>query len=106
MPSAQRPRLGVFAPGGLLSNDDEAVGNLGAIAQRTAQRRADVLLARPLVVDPRRRPEGWAMPDVLTVMAVQQGDPIAGVIALESRYPALHQAERTEADRYVAGVDQ
>ena len=33
---------------------------------------------------------------MLTVVAVQQGDPVTGVIAIEPSDPALHEAERTE----------
>ena len=39
------------------------------------------------------------MPDMLTVVTVQHGDPIAGVIALEPSNSALHETERTEASR-------
>jgi hypothetical protein len=36
------------------------------------------------------------MPDMLTVEAIQHGDPITGVIALEPNDPTLHDPERTE----------
>jgi hypothetical protein len=34
-------------------------------------------------MDPRRRPQRWTIPDVLTVVAIQQSNPVTKVIALE-----------------------
>ena len=96
MRSAQCVRHGVFIPRRRRSNDHEVGGDLGAIAQGAGQRRANLLLACDVVVDPRGRPQRWTVPDMLTVVAVQQGDPVTGVIALEPSGPALHETERTE----------
>ena len=94
--SAQCVRHGVFIPRRRRSNDHEVGGNLRAIARRAGQRRAHLLLACDVVVDPRGRPQRWTVPDMLTVVAVQQGNPVTGVIALEPSDPALHETERTE----------
>ena len=88
--SAQRVRHGVLIEGGRRSNDHEVAGNLGAIAQRTSQRRADPLPAGDVVDDPRGRPQRWTVSDMLTMVAVQPGDPVTGVIPVEPCDPALH----------------
>ncbi len=77
-------------------------GRRVARCDRTADRPTagrDRSAACDLVVDPRRRPQRWTMPDMLTVVTVQQRDPIAVVIALEPGNSALHETERTEASR-------
>ena len=97
MISAQGVRHGAFIPHRCGPNDLQVGGNLGSIAQRARQRRANLPLASGGVVDPWGRPQRWPMPDMPTVEAVQQGDPITGVIPLELSDPTLHYAERTEA---------
>ena len=88
--SPQSVRHGVFIPRHRRSNDLQVGGNLGAIEQGARQRRANLLLACDIVVDPRGRPQRRPMPDMLTVEAIQHGDPITGVIALEPNDPTLH----------------
>jgi hypothetical protein len=94
--STQGIRHGVFIPRRCGSNDLQVVRNLGAIAQRTGQRRANSLLACDVIVEPRGRPQRWTVPDMLTMEALQQRDPVAGLIVLETDDPTLHGTERTE----------
>jgi hypothetical protein len=88
--SAQRVRHGVLVPGRRRPDDHEPCGDLAAITQGTGHGRADALLARHVVDDPRGGPQRGTVPDVSTVVALQRGDPITDVVTLEARDPSLH----------------
>lgn len=92
--SAQGVRHRMFIPRCGRSNDLQIGGYFGAIAQRACQRLANLLGACDVVVDPRSRPQRWPMPHMLTVEAIEQSDPVTGVVALEAGDSTLHDTER------------
>jgi len=81
-------RLGVPRCGRSLR--DEAVGQLGAVAQRAVERLTDPAGALHLVLDPGCLPERRIVPDVLAVQARELGHPVALVIETEAGHRAVH----------------
>ena len=96
--SAQCGRHGVFVPRRRRSNDDEVGGNLGAIAQRAGQRRANAAAG----VRPRRRPTAPAR-TVDDAGHVDGGDSPAGR-SNHRRHRARTQQSGAPRDRAYGGV--
>ena len=89
--TAQTRRQGRFVERPCSSCDDEARRELGPVAERAVEARADVFDASSLCLHPWPRHEGRAVSNVLPMMASELGYPVTDFVLSEARDLALHQ---------------
>lgn len=90
----QGPGHGDLVPGTDSSDHGEAVGELGAVAERTLDCGPDVTGPRPGIGDPSPLLKRRMVADVLVVEAGQFRHPLSGVVGMEGNDGADHRRTR------------